>query len=198
MKAMTTIVAIVEGIFISLFFICFFPLGAVAAPPEKDICPAPESQSDRRAAVKAACNYFNKDVKSWGLHSAFGPDGEVITCIHFSCEASSPTAKLKAPTLLSPAGGKKFSHYPRKTTLKWKPVSGAISYTVEMDCYNCCKSGKWCRDVGKKWKIEKGLTTTSYTFNFVGAQPGRWRVWAVDKFGKSGYASKWREFSYTK
>ena len=31
---------------------------------------------------------------------------------------------------------------------------------------------------------------------FVGAQPGRWRVWAVDKEGREGFKSPWRLFVY--
>jgi hypothetical protein len=56
-----------------------------AAPPQKDICPAPEDHAARQAAVQAACSYFNGVPSSWGLHSAFDAAGQVITCIHFSC-----------------------------------------------------------------------------------------------------------------
>ena len=92
MKIKTTTIAFTGAVLISLAFICFFPLDLLAAPPEKDICPAPESRGDRAKAVKAACRYFNMVPRSWGLHSAFGTNGEVITCIHFSC---SPSAALK-------------------------------------------------------------------------------------------------------
>jgi hypothetical protein len=37
-----------------------------------------------------------------------------------------------------------------------------------------------------------------YTFDFVGAQPGRWRVWALDKNGKPGQKSPWWTFHYTR
>ena len=40
------------------------------------------------------------------------------------------------------------------------------------------------------------LGTNSYTFDFVGAQPGRWRVWAVDVNGQKGPKSDWWGFSY--
>jgi len=33
-------------------------------------------------------------------------------------------------------------------------------------------------------------------FSFVGAQPGRWRVWAVDKEGREGFKSPWRRYVY--
>jgi len=42
-----------------------------------------------------------------------------------------------------------------------------------------------------------GGSSTTYTFNFVGAQPGRWRVWAVNGSGMPGSKSGWREFRFT-
>ena len=106
--------------------------------------------------------------------------------------------QLAAPTQLSPPNGSVFSHYPRQTTLKWSAVSGAKSYTVEIDCYHCCQPNKWCADVGQAWKVVPNLTATSYSFQFVGAQPGRWRVWAVDSNGKESPKTGWWEFRYTK
>ena len=106
--------------------------------------------------------------------------------------------RLAAPRLVSPASGTAFSHFPRRTTLAWQPVSGAASYTVEVDCYQCCQTNRWCSDVGRTWKEAPGLITTSYSFDFVGAQPGRWRVWAVDAQGRAGAKSEWWEFRYTR
>jgi hypothetical protein len=106
--------------------------------------------------------------------------------------------RLPAPSLVSPDNGTAFNHFPRRTTLAWRLVPGAKSYTVEVDCYQCCQTNKWCTDVGRKWKEAPGLTTTSYSFDFVGAQPGRWRVWAVDAQGRPGPKSAWWEFRYTR
>lgn len=105
--------------------------------------------------------------------------------------------KLPAPRLISPRNGSVFNHFPRKTTLRWGKVQGAVKYIVEVDCYHCCQSGKWCTQVGKTWK-EETVAGTSYTFNFVGAQPGRWRVTAVAANGKKGKTSGWYNFKYTK
>jgi hypothetical protein len=96
---------------------------------------------------------------------------------------------LPAPAQVSPAHNSVYNHYPRKTTLRWKSVAGAKYYTAEIEYKS-----------GSKWvplKIQSGLKY-DYTFNFVGAQPGRWRVWAVDSAGKKGLASGWREFTYKK
>lgn len=105
---------------------------------------------------------------------------------------------LAAPALSSPRDNEVFSHFPRKTKVSWKSVSGAASYVVELDCMHCCKSGSWCTDVGKTYRVEKNIKGNSYSFNWIGAQQGRWRVWAVDKNGKEGAKSAWRGFRYTK
>lgn len=103
-----------------------------------------------------------------------------------------------APTPLSPDNGKVFNNFPRTTTLSWKPVTGAVSYIVELDCMGCCSAGKWCNEVGKTYKLQSDITRTSYTFDWVGAQKGRWRVWAKKSDGKVTAKSGWREFSYTR
>jgi len=105
---------------------------------------------------------------------------------------------LPAPTQLGPSNGMSFDRYPRTTTLTWRPVPGAASYGVEVDCMGCCQTGRWCADVGKQWSIQTGITSTRYVFDFVGAQPGRWRVWAIGQNGRGGERSGWWEFRYTK
>jgi hypothetical protein len=112
--------------------------------------------------------------------------------------AAAASALLPAPVQLGPADGMSFDRYPRTTTLTWRPVAGAASYGVEIDCMGCCESGRWCADVGKQWKVEAAVTSTRYVFDFVGAQPGRWRVWAVGANGRGGERSGWWEFRYTK
>jgi len=104
---------------------------------------------------------------------------------------------LGMPAQLSPANGSVFHHYPRTTTLRWTAVPGAASYTVEIDCFHCCGFNRWCTDIGQTWKVMPNIHGTSYTFNFVGAQPGRWRVWAVDAHGNEGPRTPWWEFKYT-
>lgn len=105
---------------------------------------------------------------------------------------------LSPPAQRSPVHGKRFSHYPRRTTLQWAPVEGASSYTVEIDCYGCCQAGRWCTDVGRTYKKVQSIRATAYTFDFAGAQPGRWRVWAIDKNGNAGHKSPWWTFHYTR
>jgi hypothetical protein len=105
---------------------------------------------------------------------------------------------LPAPTMVSPAAGESFDHFPRTTFLRWLPVSGAASYTVELDCFHCCGSGKWCTEQSKLYGSFPRIATTYHEFGWVGAQPGRWRVFAVGPDGKPGAPSPWREFRYTR
>jgi hypothetical protein len=112
--------------------------------------------------------------------------------------AAKASALLPAPVQRGPSNGMSFNRYPRTTTLTWRPVSGAVSYGIEIDCMGCCQTGRWCADVGKRWKIQTGLTSARYVFDFVGAQPGRWRVWAIGQNGRGGKRSGWWEFRYTK
>jgi eukaryotic-like serine/threonine-protein kinase len=127
------------------------------------------------------------------LHTSMGDSliaGVVKPSIH-------PQANFPPPQQLSPPNRSVFNNFPRTTTLKWAPVSGAASYAVELDCFQCCAANKWCTAVGKTWQIVTGITTTQYTFDWVGAQPGRWRVWAVGPKGRNGRKTKWWRFRYT-
>ncbi|HKX27407.1 MAG TPA: redoxin domain-containing protein [Blastocatellia bacterium] len=107
------------------------------------------------------------------------------------------TVSLPAPKLVAPASKSVFDHYPRETRLVWEMVSGAASYQVEID-FRSPSSPDWNNQLRgvSNWTAES--KTTSHTFNFVGAQPGRWRVWAVDAEGRQGAKSEWWEFVYTR
>jgi hypothetical protein len=109
-----------------------------------------------------------------------------------------PKFESLAPEPRDPRSGATFDHFPRTTRLSWDPVPGATSYTVQVDCFHCCEIGKWCSEVGKP-KIEAaGLRGTTYSFVWVGANLGRWRVWAVAPDGVASKASPWEDFEYTR
>jgi eukaryotic-like serine/threonine-protein kinase len=108
-----------------------------------------------------------------------------------------PFVRFPAPKQLAPPNGTTFSNFPRTTTLSWSSVPRAASYSVELDCFQCCAANKWCTAVGKTWQLVTGIKTNTYVFNWVGAQPGRWRVWAVGPKGGKGRKSPWSEFVYT-
>ncbi len=105
---------------------------------------------------------------------------------------------LPAPRQIAPRNGSKFDHFPRTTKFRWSPVRNAKSYGIEVDCLHCCVQGKWCSDIGQTWHVKGGLSSPQHAHNFVGAQPGRWRVWAVDACGKKGKLSGWWKFEYTR
>jgi hypothetical protein len=92
------------------------------------------------------------------------------------------------PKLISPANGTSFNNYPRTTTLRWEAVPGVSGYRVEVQYQS-----------GVSWYTWRNVTVTgtSYTFNFVGAQPGRWRVTAISGGGVQGPPSGWWGFRYT-
>jgi hypothetical protein len=106
---------------------------------------------------------------------------------------------LQSPVQLSPEAGARFSHYPRRTKLEWARVEGAVSYTVEVDyCQGSAKYATSCVNAQPHQvnPVSMPASETTYVFDFVGAQPGRWRVWATDKEGREGFKSPWRLFAY--
>jgi len=102
------------------------------------------------------------------------------------------------PSQISPASGTIFDHFPRTTTLEWTPDPLAASYKIEFDCMDCDLQNEWSSEVtGQPWDIQSEIRDTEYTFDWIGAQAGRWRVWAVDSNGEEGPKSDWWQFSYT-
>jgi hypothetical protein len=104
---------------------------------------------------------------------------------------------LPAPVQISPTDGKVFeTSFPRTTTFTWSAVPGAKKYIFEL---MACSNGK--PNDCFIWPVDKPkheVQSTSYTFGFVGAQPGKWRVTAVDAKGISGTPSGWWTFRYKK
>jgi hypothetical protein len=103
---------------------------------------------------------------------------------------------LEKPTLISPLEGQIFSNYPRKTALVWTPVAGATGYVVTVDA--CQDRQATSKSI---WQnvLKTIVQTTSFTFNFVGAQPGRWNVFAIDNTNghQQSDPTAWNNFSYT-
>ena len=100
------------------------------------------------------------------------------------------------PLLLTPPDGAVLENFPRKATLSWSEVPAAASYTLEVDCFDCCEKDQWCSDVGKDYLTLPNLMVNRMTFDFVGAQPGRWRVWAVSAGGQVGDKTEWSKFEF--
>lgn len=115
---------------------------------------------------------------------------------HFDVASLVPQAPgLLAPVLVSPADRSVFHIFPRRTVFTWQPVSGAAGYRVEVDVSG---EGVWASEYHNRAGKVIETTETTTTHDFVGAQPGRWRVWAVDAEGRPGPKSGWRIFEYTR
>ena len=104
---------------------------------------------------------------------------------------------LPTPVQIAPSHGSVFNHFPRDMTLQWEPVSWPrpLTYVVGIDCFHCCVSGQWCTDVGVNF--EDQTTATRLEHSWVGAQPGRWRVWWVDDLENESPKSDWWNFEFT-
>jgi hypothetical protein len=101
--------------------------------------------------------------------------------------------ELPTPQPISPADGAQLTGYPRTTTLTWQPVTGATGYLVEV-LY--AWSGPQEQGWGSAYRRE--VSGTTVTFDFVGDQPGRWRITALDTTGANARSlpSGWRGFIY--
>ena len=122
-----------------------------------------------------------------------------IPVIFLLCTAgcSRTDQPLVAPSQVSPVSGSVFDSFPRTTKLVWTHVPGATSYAVEVDPY--C-GDQWCSEAGASQLVYAAaeIQDTTHTFEHVGAQPGRWRVWAVGRDGKTGPKTDWWQFKYTR
>ena len=106
---------------------------------------------------------------------------------------AAPVQIMAAPKQISPANGSVFNHYPRRMITRWEPVKGAASYTVHVQY---AQASGWSGQVSDL-RMERGIKDTYYRFNFVGTNPGRWRVWGVSSKGEPGNKSGWRYFRFT-
>lgn len=105
--------------------------------------------------------------------------------------ASGPPA---TPALLAPANRTVFDHYPRTTTLVWTSVPGAVAYQVEVEF---CQPPE-CVDGETAPLVYDGASIPTYTFEFVGRQPGRWRISAIGANGLRSPKTGWWIFYYSR
>jgi len=89
-------------------------------------------------------------------------------------------AALAMPVRISPADGAVFNIFPRTIVYLWSAVYGATSYGLEIEY---CQPG---RVQCVTW-LNTTTAGTTVTNGFVGMQPGRWRVWAIN--GATGATS---------
>ncbi|HKO42349.1 MAG TPA: hypothetical protein VJU84_03610 [Pyrinomonadaceae bacterium] len=200
-----------------------FVLCLVASP---QICRVTNSKrADGEFRIPAPFVPFTFKARSRGYRDWFGPRGEEqfpmsvssasttqlnILLIRQRDDGSLPLTEMEkqpgihlpAPSQVAPEEGATYNHFPRSTKLEWSAVDGAVSYSVEIDYCQGAQQKRECVDpqpfnVRSKPPME-GITATEYQFSFIGAQPGRWRVWAIDSNGREGFKSPWRTFFYLK
>jgi hypothetical protein len=96
----------------------------------------------------------------------------------------------------------KFSIFPRTTTLSWAAVPGAVAYQIVTEFGNGPVGGTQCTvpaDCGPWSPATLPINTTQLntTISFIGAQPGRWRVTALNAAGGVISTSPNIYFAYT-
>ena len=102
-----------------------------------------------------------------------------------------------APSLVSPANLSVFDFFPRVTPLSWSAVPGALSYELDRAYCESWREPDYVATCSV-W-TDYPLTSvqgTTFSFEFVGAQPGRWRVRAIYASGVQGPWSDFRYFKY--
>ncbi len=90
-------------------------------------------------------------------------------------------------SLVSPADGVTFYHYPRKTLVSWVPVACAQQYKIDIEFQSC---GEWYPYINQHSK------PTFFIFDFIGSQLGRWRITALDVDGQVLAQSSYWHFGY--
>ena len=105
--------------------------------------------------------------------------------------AAGPSGSLPAPALISPLDQARLHGFPRKVTFEWSKVRGARAYGLEIDYY----AGRWASQTGRP-TLMLWVSDSNYTHEFVGDQPGSWRVWAIDHKRRPGQVSEWFTFTF--
>ena len=123
----------------------------------------------------------------------------LLGCPRARQQASAPappaaSALLPAPAQISPAIEAIIRTFPRTITYQWSAVPGAAGYKIEVDCFHCCETNRWCSDVRPAGYVISHTYDPAFTHEFAGNQPGRWRVWGVDAKGREGTKSDWCDF----
>lgn len=131
----------------------------------------------------------NQPATPTSITPSAGPSGEPAV--------SSVSANQHAtPIAISPVAGAVFDYFPRHTIYSWSPVPGAVRYGIEIDYGQPPNGPPWYADTHGQGFVENDLTGTTFERDFVGAQPGRWRVWAIFADGSESAKSAWVEFRY--
>lgn len=123
----------------------------------------------------------------------FDDNGKVVAKIDPFNGTLSADGTPTSPEIVIPADRMVFSHYPRILDCRWSPSSGdyPMTYTFELGVGEPFGPEQFHNEV-----IETDLAVPFFMTTFVGAQLGRFRIKAKNKFGESDW-SDYRYFSFT-
>jgi uncharacterized protein len=102
--------------------------------------------------------------------------------------------KIPVPRPTSPPDGSRLSNYPRIVELGWTSVAHARSYVVEIEIEDPEEATWHPHPFGFGRRV---VDSNTLKLDFVGSQPGRWRVAARLEEGTVGDFSNWSYFDYT-
>lgn len=97
------------------------------------------------------------------------------------------------PIALAPPSATVFSIFPRDTELRWASLPGAVTYAVEVEMFDTSIEA-WVENPDRV--LTDVVSATTYSFAFVGAQQGRWRVRGIDRLGRQSAFSPWWTFEH--
>lgn len=96
------------------------------------------------------------------------------------------------PALVNPPDAVTLTAFPRLIAFEWRPLPDAVRYIVELELQEPT-SGEW---FPHPYDAKSSTGDTTLSIEFIGDQPGRWRVTAVSNTGERSLPSAWREFIY--
>ncbi len=130
------------------------------------------------------------------------PSATTVYTMTAHCGANTRTAQVTVtvnplvvvpgtPAMVAPVDGTVLRVFPRVATFSWGTVSfpGGVTYGIEIQMNN---SVAWTTHI-----TQTGISATSFTMpDFVGDNPGRWRIWATSPSAGDSPKSTWRTFSF--
>lgn len=99
-----------------------------------------------------------------------------------------------APSFLEyPPDGAQFAQYPRRLTLRWKPMAmSAVKYRVRIEHMLPLHLG-W-----EYWDVDVDAAQHWYVMEFPGTRTGRWKVTPIFADGQLGIPTEYRTFRFTR
>ncbi|MFL6373622.1 MAG: carboxypeptidase-like regulatory domain-containing protein [Pyrinomonadaceae bacterium] len=150
--------------------------------------------ASRTAVTISAAGYADGDEV---LPNGVPPGSTKVLSFRLRSPAKSDNLGLPAPAVIAPRDGEEVFAFPRSVKLEWAPVPGAASYSIDLDI--CSYEGRDQTSCASAYPLQhpvspptSGIKGTTFEFTFVGGQPGRWRVYALDSEGRPGKKTSWQ------